>query len=353
MNLDEKKLQLVMDEATNSGEECGCQLAIFHHGKPVLSLVSGYTSASRSEKVAERTLFPIFSSGKSVMATIVHRLVEQGLMDYDARIADYWPEFGCNGKEDIRLWQVLSHRSGLHELPAIDSMDRMADWDFICRKMEKAVPAVTPGTKCHYQGITHAWLLGEPVRRAAGKTMQNLIREQIFQPLGIDDFFAFGTTAVQDSLLAQVDTSRKKDSWCAQVFNSFPIRHSFVPSVNGCASALAMAKYYSALITETDGMKLLKKETVDRATRLCRHPDDPIPPEGTWAKFGLGYALCGNGETLGIRFGQGGALGAEGFADRKTGFALAFTKNMDLPTHPVHPVRNRISQILGIEERIW
>ena len=62
MNLDEKLLQQAMDEATESGEECGCQLAIFQHGKPVLSLVSGYTSATRNEKVAEQTLFPIFSS---------------------------------------------------------------------------------------------------------------------------------------------------------------------------------------------------------------------------------------------------------------------------------------------------
>jgi len=353
MNLDAKKIQDVMDEATESGEECGCQLAIFQDGQPVLSLVSGYTSAARDEKVTERTLFPIFSCGKSVMATMVHMLVERGIMDYDARIADYWPEFGRGGKEDIRLWQVLSHRSGLHNLPEIDNLDCLGDWEYMCRKMEQARPSEPPGTKCSYQGVTHAWLVGEPVRRAAGKSMRQLIREEIFQKLGIDGSFTFGTTAVQDSLCARVDASRKPDSWCAQIFNSFPIRHGFVPSMNACANAFSLAKYYSALITETDGIKLLKKETVDRAAKLCRHPDDPIPPEGTWAKFGLGYALCGRGNTLGVRFGQGGALGAEGFADRETGCALAFTKNMDLPGHPVHPVRNRISQILGLEERIW
>ena len=64
MNIDLKLLQRIMDEATGSGEECGCQLAIFQNGKPVLSLVSGYTSAKRDEKVTERTMFPIFSCGK-------------------------------------------------------------------------------------------------------------------------------------------------------------------------------------------------------------------------------------------------------------------------------------------------
>ena len=354
MNLDEKRLQQVMDEATESGEECGCQLAIFQDGKPVLSLVSGYTSPARTEKVTERTMFPIFSCGKNVMATMVHRLVEQGVMDYDARIADYWPEFGCNGKEDIRLWMVLSHRTGLYQMPELDNLDRRADWDYMCRKMAEAVPAVKPGTKSNYQAVTHAWLVGEPVRRAAGKSMQELIREQIFQPLGIDDSFAFGTSAVQDSLCARVDDTQKQDSWCRQVFDSFPVRHAFIPSMNGCASAFALAKYCSAVVRPTDGVRLLKQSTLENATKLCRHPDDPFPPQGTWAKFGLGYALLpGDGGTLGVRFGHGGALGSEGFADQAEGFSLAFTKNMDLPTHPVHPIRNRISAVLGIPERIW
>jgi len=353
MNLDIEKLQQVMDEATSSGEECGCQLAIYQHGKPVLSLVSGYTSAERNEKVTEETMFPIFSCGKSVMATITHILVERGIMDYEARIADYWPEFGCKGKEDIRLWQVMSHRTGLHILPELDSFDCQGDWEYMCRKMEQATPAVPPGTKCNYQGTTHAWLLGEPVRRAAGKSMQQLIREEIFRKREIDDSFAYGTTAEQDRKCARVDATRKPDSWCEKAFESLPIRHGFVPSFNGCANALSLAKYYSALVTETDGVRLLKKETLDKATKLCRHPDDPIPPGGTWAKFGLGYALLGEGDSLGIRFGQGGALGSEGFADRGTGFALAFTKNKDLPEHPRHMIRNRISAVLGLPERIW
>ena len=352
MNL-EQQLQDVLDRAVDDGTECGCQLAIFRNGKPVLSLFAGYTSPRRNVKVTEQTLFPVFSCGKSVMATIVHRLAERGVMDYDARIADYWPEFGCCGKEDIRLRHGLSHRTGLHVLPELDRTDRLADWEFMCRKMEEAVPVVPPGTKCNYQAVTHAWLLGEPVRRASGKSMRQLIREEIFRPLGIDGQFVFGVTAEQEKNLASVDTGRNPASWCGRMFASRAIRRGFIPSFNGCANAFALAKYYSALVTETDGIRLLQKETLDRATRLCRHPDDPLPPEGAWTKFGLGYALCGEGENLGICFGHGGALGSEGFADRETGLAVAFTKNMDLPGHPVHPIRNRISDVLGLPHRIW
>ncbi len=351
MNLDIKKLQQVMDEATESGEECGCQLAIFQHGKPVVSLVSGYTSADRTEKVTERTMFPLFSCGKSVMATIVHRLVEQGIMDYDARVADYWPEFGCNGKEDIRLWHLLSHRSGIYQLPPMD-YDRHADWDYMCNILAQAVPAEKPGTISHYQSLSHAWLLGEPVRRAAGRSMQQLIREQIFQPLGIDDDFAFGTTEEQDRRRAKVDS--EPDNWRMIVTESPVVRHAFIPSYNGYASAFAMAKYCSALVAPTDGVLLLKKSTVDKAIVLCRHPDDPIPSETTyWPKFGLGYALCGEPEFRGRFFGHGGALGSEGCSSQIGEFSLAFTKNKNLASHPVHPIRDRISAVLGLPGRTW
>ena len=351
MDIDIKKLQQIMDEATESGEECGCELAIFQHGKPVVSLVSGYTSADRTEKVTERTMFPLFSCGKNVMATMVHRLVEQGIMDYEARVADYWPEFGCNGKEDIRLWHLLSHRSGLYQLPPMDH-DRQADWDYMCKIIAQAVPAVKPGTASHYQSLSHAWLLGEPVRRATGRSMQQLIREQIFQPLGIDDDFAFGTTEDQDRRRARVDS--EQDDWRMIVTESPAIRHGFIPSYNGYGSAFALAKYCSALVVPTDGIQLLKKSTVDKAIKLCRHPDDPIPDDiNYWPKFGLGYALCGEPEFRGRFFGHGGALGSEGCSSQIGEFSLAFTKNKNLASHPVHPVRNRISAALGIPCRIW
>ncbi len=182
--------------------------------------------------------------------------------------------------------------------------------------------------------------------------MQELIREQIFKPLGIDSSFAFGTTAEQDRRLAKIDITHRPESWCHERFRYPSYQHGFIPSANGCANAFSLAKYASALVAETDGIRLLKKETLDNATILRRWENDPIPP-GAWTKFGLGYALLGEGDRLGIRFGHGGALGSECFADKEAGFAMAFTKNMDLPTHPVHPIRDRISDALGLPRRVW
>lgn len=96
-----------------------------------------------------------------------------------------------------------------------------------------------------------------------------------------------------------------------------------------------------------DGVRLLRPETVADAAVLRR------APEGTWEKFGLGYALCGPADNPGALFGHGGALGAEGFADRTSGIAVGFTKNKVISTHPVHPIRDRISELLGLPVRHW
>ena len=60
----------------------------------------------------------VFSATKGVAATVVHRLVDRGLLDYDTPVAEYWPEFGANGKSDITVRDVLRHRAGLSHLRA-------------------------------------------------------------------------------------------------------------------------------------------------------------------------------------------------------------------------------------------
>lgn len=85
-----------------------------------------------------------------------------------------------------------------------------------------------------------------------------------------------------------------------------------------------------------------------RYVRSRRHPAG-----NEWDKFGLGYALCGPEAPWNRMFGHGGACGSEGFADRTTGYAVGFTKNKLNRTHPVHPVRDRISDVLEIPVRVW
>ena len=113
------RLRNVMEEAVASGEECGCQLVVYEDGERVVDLCAGFAAPDRRIPIRNDALFPIFSVGKGVMATAFHRLVEQGKIAYDTRIADIWPEFGCNGKEKMLVWHILTHRGALFDLPLI------------------------------------------------------------------------------------------------------------------------------------------------------------------------------------------------------------------------------------------
>ncbi len=348
MDFDIEKLQNILDNATSSGEECGLQLAIYDHGQLAVNLCSGFADRARKVKVTPQHLFPIFSSGKPVMAAAFHMLVERQVIRYDDRVADYWPEYGCNGKEDTLVWHALTHRAAVSALPELDSLSDMGDWELMCRKIAEAVPANTPGEKCSYHGLTFAWLIGEIASRASGIFFQDFIRKELFTPLGIENDFFFGTDAEIDKRVVEVDG--EEESWPRTFIEDEKIRHNFVPSANGIATAAALAKFYAGITTGVDGVKLLKDSTVENATIVRRHWNDPLTP--TWAKFGLGWAMPYAPDTSAI-FGQGGALGAEGFADRERGIAVGFVKSHVTATHPVHPVRDRISEALGMKERHW
>ena len=344
------ELQHLLDDAVASGLECGCQLAIYEHGELVADLVAG-TIAPGGCPVASDTLFPVFSCGKGVATTAVHRLIEKGILTYSTRVADVWPEFGCHGKENILLWHVMAHRTGLHQTPDVASADEIADWKVMCGKIADMTPVWTPGTKCGYQGITFAWLLGETASRADGRSFQDILMDEVIRPLELETEMFFGTTEQADGRIAAIDESRAKIGQLGAWVSTPSVRHSCIPSFAGMMSARALAKHYAALDGLSDGLRLLRPETVENAAIMRRAADDL--PGNTWARFGLGYVtVAGEGIPSGI-IGHGGALGSEGMLDRRKHLALAFTKNRVDPRHPDHPLRNAISSVLGLTVRRW
>lgn len=364
----EKPLQAAMDAATSSGEEDKCQLAIYQNGKLVLSLYSG-------NGIDNKSLFPVFSCSKSVTATLAAILVQEGILSYDMHVCDVWPEFACNGKEEMRLWHFLSHRAGLYEIPEKITNEQMADWNFMCRLLAAATPKVPEQTalltkvgindtanQCNspiggaqiYHALTYAWLVGEVIQRATGRHFTELLKEKILKPLGIETDIVYGSNDELDKRFVPVDNSLFKTAdWCSAFINTPVIRHACIPSASGLMCAEALARHYAALIGEVDGVRLLSPEILEKATTLCRSKDDPIEPITRWDKFGMGYALMGPPAEWGALFGQGGACGAEGMAFKHQGIAMAFTKNKSLPEHPIHKIRDTISDILDIPHRIW
>ena len=130
------------------------------------------------------------STGKGLMATLLHWMVDRGRIDLDAPVARYWPEFARNGKGEITVRQAASHRAGLYSIARIiDSAEEMFDWDHMVRVVEDMWPVHTPDTDFGYHAWTGGWIIGEVLQRITGKRFPDLIAEHLAQPLGLDGLY--------------------------------------------------------------------------------------------------------------------------------------------------------------------
>ena len=347
-----KRLQDVLDRSVESGEECGCQLTVYRYGELFCDLVSGYTSADKTKKVDTKTLFPVFSVGKGVCTTMMLILKDQGKLDYDDLVVDFWDGYGVNGKEETTIRNVLSHRAGLYEVPPHFPFEDLYNWEKACMLMQNGTPKDTIGGVHHYHGYTYGILTGRLAELADGRSFNQILKEEIVDPLGLDGMY-FGINREQfDNNIAFLDATGHDPNDSRLTHNEFYLLNGMNPSSNGCINAHSLAKMYASLIgSGMDGIRLVSEKTIEEATVPCRAPGDN--DMRNWDRFGLGYALCGPLGNYGRMFGHGGACGAEGFADKETGYAIGFTKNKLNKTHPNHPTRNEISKVLGLPERIW
>ena len=359
--------------AAQSADEGGGQLCVYRHGDKVVDLWAGRDCVN-DRPYGQDTITIIMSCTKGATAAVVHCLAERGLIDYEAPVADYWPEFAANGKADARVWHLMSHSVGL---PGVDPESGLTANDMLYP--ERHVPALaamapvwTPGASCHYHPITYGSLLNEVVRRVSGKGVAQVFAEEIAGPLGLS--FWIGLPVAEEPRVAPhfsptpgldgdqltaflqgmgIDTSTRLAKVVLGSFkhtgelivdmNNREGRAAEVPAGNGVADAASLAKMYAAMIGEVDGVRILQPETVEKARTLRT---GAMSPAGDLAKlqfgppteYGLGYEfakpvlpMLGPGS-----FGHAGAGGRIGFAHPQSGLAAAFVANtmLTVPNGP-------------------
>lgn len=323
----QQKVQDVLDRAVENGTECGCQAALYINGELAVNAYSGWTDWTKKQKVDENTIFPVFSSGKPPSSTVLHRLVEMGKLSYDDRIADFWPEFGCCGKEDMRVWHVLSYRAALFTVPECTEAE-MADFEVMTEKIARMKPAYQFGTRQQYHAVTYGWLTGGIACHLLGrKDYFDIFGELVGGPAGMDRFY-YGIPADETNIgtlvKARDSSCYKSPEWFARM-NSALFRTSCNPAICTMSNALSLARHYAAIDTE----KIMTKETRANAVSLkWRAPDDPFSAKkGRWDLFGLGYVLSGPADDVCQIFGHGGLGGSEAVLDQKRHYAIAITRN--------------------------
>ena len=335
--------------------EVGAAVAVYLNGEPVVDLWGGWYDADHEREWDRNTLVNVFSTTKGLAAFCAHRLAEQGLLDFDAPVAQYWPEFAQAGKGDIPVRWLMSHRAGMAAVRRPLATEDMYDWDTMCEALAEQEPWWTPGEQHGYHALTYGWLVGEVVRRIDGRSIGNYWREEFAAPLGLDAHIGTGPEfdgRISTLMDAPPDPNAPDlielfggpDTVGAAAFSNPPIagpdeqnitssrgwRAAEIPAANGQATARSLARVYGAAANggEVDGIHVINPDTLDNALVEQSQGADAVLQIET--RFGLGWMLTSDFMPLGPNprsFGHPGAGGSLGYADPDANIGFGYTMN--------------------------
>ena len=350
----QNQVQEAIDELVESGAERGLQVAVYRHGEPVVDAVAGAADPATGAPVTPDTPFFSYSIGKGVAATVIHVLAERGVLDYDTPIVELWPEFGAHGKEKATIRHALSQSVGTPGLPAGLTVEDLCDWDKMCAIIAEAEPWWEPGTKIGYHAVTFGYIIGEIVRRATGKPISQVLREEVASPLGVADELFFAVPKPEQGRLARLEdapippemaaamSGMPEDSPMLKVGppecttaaygNRADVLSANIPA-GGTVTARAVARMYAALVSEVDGVRLISPERLREVSAVAMSGIDEI--FGFPTSWGLGYSIgqfLSNARETRHVFGVGGVGGSHAYADTDTGTTFALTKNRLAPS---------------------
>lgn len=334
----------------------GGALVVKLRGETVVNLCAGHTDRRGTRPWQPDTLSISFSTTKGVASTVLHRLADRGLVDYDEPVATYWPEFGAGGKERVTVRDVMTHRAGLHSVRAVaDEAEQLLD--HIAMEDKLAARSVrAPTTRSGYHAITYGWLLAGLARRVTGQGLADLARSEVTEPLGITglhigvpedarEFVAEPVGSALRQLNATADRtmglwSRSRvsrttiDALHVPGFHRLfegsepPIWTTEMPAVNGAISAQALAAMYEPLANRgrAGDTEYLSADIVHTLGRVQVRGADMVL--GLPMRWRIGYHHAfGTGRDASMAFGHYGYGGSGGWADPQSGLSAGFVTN--------------------------
>lgn len=171
-----------------NGDDLGAAFAVFINGEKAVDLIGGYADRARQEPWTEETLACLYSSGKAAVAMLIARAVTDGLLDYDAPVAELWPEFAQAGKGAITVAQALSHQGGLCGFAEEMPPEEWLDGEAIAARLAAMAPLWPPGSASGYHPQTFGFIANEIHRRATGRTIGAALRQDFCEPFDLNLF---------------------------------------------------------------------------------------------------------------------------------------------------------------------
>lgn len=382
-------VQEAVDLAIRDHGELGIQVAAYLDGKLVVDIWDGIADVTTGRKVEPDTLFHVFSVTKAMAAVALHIQVDRGLVDYEAPVAKYWPEFGKHGKEKITIYDILTHRVGIPQMPVGVAPELMCDWDWMIGQIVEMRPLFEPGTRCVIMGYIFGWIICEVVERTdpKGRMFQEFFQEEICLPLGIDNLWIGIPDEAESRVAKLIDapslppgaSGMAPDSIYRlsippqvgtrqEILGRLDVMRACIPGVNGLMNARSAARFWGMLANggELDGVRLLSEERV----RLFSVPLQPfdydpvigVPHRGSLGAFWLvgGRGMAAAGSNL-RTFGHAGFGGTLGWADPDTrlGAVMLHNRMFPVPTYEwqlndeenhFKPIGQAIRRSLGLAE---
>jgi CubicO group peptidase (beta-lactamase class C family) len=320
----------------------GAQLVVLRRGRKVVDANLG---VHLGEPIHSRSRFLIFSCTKAFTVACIYRLIDTGLVDLDAPIAEYWPAFGMRGKGSATIAQVLSHHAGLPSYGMYASIPLWPFWRLIAAFTAFSPAQYPPGDHFAYHVVTFGWILGEVLRRVTGQRIESYFHEQFAAPLGMTDT-TLKLPREELTTIPKVISGCKDMDGNAVLFNLDVIRQAVVPAGGAHSTARDMALFFQMLLNggEYAGRRYIAKETLDHV--LQPYYEGLDHGVNRTVRYALGLHLGGERDqvrgdpspTMGVgstgrTFGHAGNRSCYVWADRDAELVFAYTTNYLLNWH--------------------
>ena len=303
------KVADALAEEIASGAEVGAAIAVDIDGESVLDVWGGHADAAKTVAWERDTIVNVWSSTKTVTSLAALILADRGLLDLDAPVARYWPQFAANGKQDVKVRHVLSYTSGVAGWQEPMTIDDLYDWDRATSMLAAQAPWWEPGTASGYHALNYGFLVGELVRRTAGMSLKDFVRDEIAGPLDAD--FQIGAKRSDAGRIAELippppfdipfdalpeDNPMRKTLTNpapeAATAHSAAWREADLGAVNGHGNARSLARMLSpvSLGGRANGVELLSAPTIERIFDAQSHGPDLVLAAPL--KMGIGFGLA-------------------------------------------------------------